>query len=245
MSASSQYHDLLPSLQNLVTYVSEKVCSTDDCRDKTSSLLSASYVDFDYDSISHALIINVFWAEGPANGGLWNEEVSRGEADTMEVGVLNNEVPIEPEELSLSGFLTVVGEDKKASACSDQPRRCLLLTLLRTHLILLPIAPSSTSLDRSSGSPDLLHHIQSADRPPPHSPPLLPKAKENPHAAWSIMRATHISHSPLHLLSRQIPIFRPPLPRFSQPAYLACPSGCHRSRGPRLDCAPMGQCRAF
>lgn len=114
MSASSQYHDLLPSLQNLVTYVSEKVCSTDDCRDKTSSLLSASYVDFDYDSISHALIINVFWAEGPANGGLWNEEVSRGEADTMEVGVLNNEVPIEPEELSLSGFLTVVGEDKKA-----------------------------------------------------------------------------------------------------------------------------------
>ncbi|KAH7059113.1 PIG-X [Macrophomina phaseolina] len=114
MSASSQYHNLLPSLQDLVTYISEKFCSTGDCREKASSLLSASYVDFDYDSISHALIINAFWAQGPTEGGLWNEEVSRGKADTMEVGILNNEVPIEPEELSLSGFLTVVGEDTKA-----------------------------------------------------------------------------------------------------------------------------------
>ncbi|GME29002.1 PIG-X/PBN1 domain-containing protein [Neofusicoccum parvum] len=114
MSASSQYHNLLPSLHNLVTYVSEKFCSTDACRDKASTLLFADYVDFDFDTISHALIINAFWAEGPTEGGIWNEEVSRGKADTMEVGVLNNEVPIEPEELSLSGFLTVVGDDTKA-----------------------------------------------------------------------------------------------------------------------------------
>ncbi|KAL1628567.1 protease B nonderepressible form [Neofusicoccum ribis] len=115
MSASSQYHNLLPSLHNLVTYISEKFCSMDACRDKASTLLFADYVDFDFDTISHALIINAFWAEGPAEGGMWNEEVSRGKADTMEVGVLNNEVPIEPEELSLSGFLTVVGDDTKAT----------------------------------------------------------------------------------------------------------------------------------
>ncbi|OMP89154.1 Protein pbn1 [Diplodia seriata] len=114
MSASSQYHSLLPSLQNLVSYISEKFCTADDCRTKASSLLSASYIDFDVDAISNALVINAFWAEGPTEGGLWNEEISRGRADTMEVGVLNNEVPLEPEELSLSGFLTVVGDDTKA-----------------------------------------------------------------------------------------------------------------------------------
>ncbi|KKY20608.1 putative protein pbn1 [Diplodia seriata] len=105
---------LLPSLQNLVSYISEKFCTADDCRTKASSLLSASYIDFDVDAISNALVINAFWAEGPTEGGLWNEEISRGRADTMEVGVLNNEVPLEPEELSLSGFLTVVGDDTKA-----------------------------------------------------------------------------------------------------------------------------------
>ncbi|KAK0662223.1 Protein pbn1 [Lasiodiplodia hormozganensis] len=113
-SSFAQYHSLLPSLQHLVTYISDKFCTSDDCRAKASSLLSASYIDFDFDAISNALVINAFWAEGPAEGGLWNEEVSRGQADTMEVGVLNNEVPLEPEELSLSGFLTVVGDDTKA-----------------------------------------------------------------------------------------------------------------------------------
>lgn len=83
--------------------------------------MSASYIDFDFDAISNALVINAFWAEGPAEGGLWNEEVSRGQADTMEVGVLNNEVPLEPEELSLSGFLTVVGDDTKASMQPSLP----------------------------------------------------------------------------------------------------------------------------
>ena len=36
-------------------------------------------------------------------------------ANRIEVGVLANETPTEPEELSLGGFLTVIGEDEKPS----------------------------------------------------------------------------------------------------------------------------------
>ncbi|KAK7520933.1 PIG-X [Phyllosticta citriasiana] len=117
MSASSQYHSLLPSLENLVTYIQQKLCSSDaSCETKAASLLSADYVDIDFDAISHALVLNAFWSQGPEEGGHWNEKISRDQAGSMEVGILNNEVPIESEELSLSGFLTVLGEDAKPKA---------------------------------------------------------------------------------------------------------------------------------
>ena len=46
----------------------------------------------------------------------WSEHIrnERGGAK-VEVGMLSNEQPIEPEELSLSGYLTVLGEDEKPS----------------------------------------------------------------------------------------------------------------------------------
>ncbi|KAK8167255.1 PIG-X [Phyllosticta citribraziliensis] len=118
MSASSQYHSLLPSLESLVTYIQQKLCASNaSCETKAASLLSADYVDIDFDAISHALVFNAFWSAGPEEGGYWNEEISRGQAGSVEVGILNNEVPIESEELSLAGFLTVLGEDAKPSNC--------------------------------------------------------------------------------------------------------------------------------
>ena len=39
----------------------------------------------------------------------------------VEVGVLANEVPTEPEELKLGGWLTVVGEDEKSCMCFSCP----------------------------------------------------------------------------------------------------------------------------
>ncbi|KAK5017200.1 protease B nonderepressible form [Cryomyces antarcticus] len=119
-SASSQYHSLQPSsLHDLVGYIQQKICPSLDhpCQDQAASLLSATYLDVDFDSISHALVLNAFWVTSPDRSGAWTETIQlEGDDDTIEVGVLGNEMPTEPEELSLSGFLTVIGEDDRPGA---------------------------------------------------------------------------------------------------------------------------------
>ncbi|KAF2142789.1 uncharacterized protein K452DRAFT_357874 [Aplosporella prunicola CBS 121167] len=116
-SAASQYYHLLPNLDNLITYIQQALCSSSDpaCQDQAASLRSAQYLDIDYDTISHALIVNAFWAQGPNPDGQWTSEITLGtKSEKIEVGILNNEKPLEAEELSLAGFLTVIGEDTKA-----------------------------------------------------------------------------------------------------------------------------------
>ncbi|KAJ9642854.1 protease B nonderepressible form [Coniosporium tulheliwenetii] len=89
-------------------------------------------MDIDYDAISHALVINAFWNEAPG-GGSWHDRIERTRDDeTIEVGVLSNETPEEPEELKLGGFLIVVGEDDTPSTPLTPPSkaRCSLHTYL-------------------------------------------------------------------------------------------------------------------
>ncbi|KAK4934021.1 hypothetical protein LTR28_010982, partial [Elasticomyces elasticus] len=117
MSAAYQYYHLLPSLGDLVSYIQQKCCSPDDprCHLRATSLLSAASLDIDFDAISHAVTLTAFW-DHIGYGALGSETVSRlGPTDSVEVGVLSNEKPTEPEELTLSGFLTVLGEDTKPS----------------------------------------------------------------------------------------------------------------------------------
>ena len=70
----------------------------------------------DYDSISHALTIKAFWMRSSIGDGSWSEKHRKSANDTIEVGVLMNENPDEPEELRYSGWLTVLGKDKKPCA---------------------------------------------------------------------------------------------------------------------------------
>ncbi|MCJ1282978.1 protease B nonderepressible form [Xylographa opegraphella] len=80
-----------------------------------NSLGSADYVDIDFDTISQALTISTFHGEPPGQIG-WTERFNNFDgAVKVEVGVLATEKPTEPEELSLGGFLTIVGEDDKPS----------------------------------------------------------------------------------------------------------------------------------
>ena len=82
------------------------------CPNEVASLSYASYIDIDFDAISHAVTLTAVWRQGitaqaartPAR--LWRE------GDGLEVGVLVPEQPEEPEELKFGGFLTVVGEDE-------------------------------------------------------------------------------------------------------------------------------------
>ena len=79
------------------------------------SLSSADSVDIDFDTISQALSISTFHAKSIDQFG-WTDRFSNFDgAVKVEVGVLATEKSTEPEELSLGGFLTIVGEDDKPS----------------------------------------------------------------------------------------------------------------------------------
>lgn len=116
-SSAFQYYQLLPSLGNVAAYIQNKICPTlgDDCSAFASNLPAADYVDVDFDTISQALVFNVFRHNSADPGGWTGQIASVSTTGKIEVGVLANEPPTEPEELSLGGFLTVLGEDEKPS----------------------------------------------------------------------------------------------------------------------------------
>lgn len=113
LSAAFQYYHSLDDLSALVEYIRNKVCTPADlsCHERISTLHTAGHLDIDFDTISHALTLAAFW---PAQ--IWDLSLtSNNPNDRLEVGILSNEKPTEPEELSLAGFLTIVGEDTSPS----------------------------------------------------------------------------------------------------------------------------------
>lgn len=77
--------------------------------------MSANYLDIDYDTISQSLVLSAFWHSPPLTGA-WDERIDNSQpSGKVEVGVLANEKPAQPAELSLGGFLAVLGEDSKPS----------------------------------------------------------------------------------------------------------------------------------
>jgi hypothetical protein len=113
LSAATQYYSPLVSLNNLHEYMRHKLCkvSQSECFERVAAILTAFSMDIDFDAISHALTITTFWAPQTQSLHLVNTNAK----DRLEVGILSVESPKEPEELSLGGFLTVVGEDTKPS----------------------------------------------------------------------------------------------------------------------------------
>lgn len=76
-------------------------------------------MDLDFDAISHALVVTSFSPPlGYVSGTKHEPHVASKpqEGDQLEVGVLQAETAKEPEELSLGGFLTVVGESETPSS---------------------------------------------------------------------------------------------------------------------------------
>ncbi|QSZ35190.1 hypothetical protein DSL72_008057 [Monilinia vaccinii-corymbosi] len=113
-SAATQYYQPLEGLSDLVEYIQQKICnasSDKECLSRSSTLLDASSVDINFDTISHTLNIVAYWEPQTWNLGIKNS-APKGR---VEVGILSVETPLQPEELSLAGFLTVVGEDSKPS----------------------------------------------------------------------------------------------------------------------------------
>ncbi|KAL6239603.1 protein pbn1 [Aspergillus navahoensis] len=115
-TAAYQFHELLPSLENLVTYIQQKFCQTEDdkCHQQAASILAADSVDINYDSISHALTMSGFWSQAPREQG-WTEIIEKHKdgTDKVEIGLLGAEQANEPEEIKMGGLLAVVGQDEE------------------------------------------------------------------------------------------------------------------------------------
>ena len=134
---------MLPSLDELVVYIQHEICppSSSSCAKDAARLDNADSLDLDYDSISHSLRITAYWSR-PANSNTWAESItSSSSSEALEVGVLSVEQATDPFEISLSGFLTVVGED-------DRPAPTLFSFPSRHH----PIAASERSAQSYSVS---------------------------------------------------------------------------------------------
>jgi hypothetical protein len=114
-SSASQYYTPLPSLKTFQTYLQHRLCSTSspECLSRLSTIQNAVTVNIDYDTLSHALTITTF---SPSTTQSLNLSKPPG-SSRLEVGILSIEPQNakEPEELSLAGFLTVIGEDTKPS----------------------------------------------------------------------------------------------------------------------------------
>ena len=88
------------------------------CYAYAKGLALADSVDIDFDTIAQALTISGFRHAAHDQLG-WDEQISNLDGSArVEVGVLANEKATEPEELSLGGFLTILGEDEKPSIAS-------------------------------------------------------------------------------------------------------------------------------
>jgi PIG-X / PBN1 len=113
--SSLQFHHVLPSIDQFVKYLQHKVCGLNDSK-CVDSLLSADSIAIDYDSTKQATSLSVFWSQPLLGTSGWTEDIKKlGSAEKVEVGLLSNEKALDPEDVSLGGFLTVVGQDSKLS----------------------------------------------------------------------------------------------------------------------------------
>jgi hypothetical protein len=230
-AASSQYHAYVPTLSNLKTYIQDKLChASSQCKDGAASLLTVSYMDIDYDTISHAVILNAYWEESPIT-----ETISlSGNEEKIEAGVLIHEPNPDPEDIGFGGFLTVLGEDDKPSNFplpTFQPKAYIPRTdtFPNPHQTLPPPGPSKP--------PNIPHALVAAHRPPPY---FTPYSSCRSHPASTNLQTTRPPHPPLGSDIRQVPIHRPPLPLIPQPRCFAKYSRGHGFGGSGLGGASMG-----
>lgn len=155
-SAATQFYSPLSSLAELQKYLLHKLCLHNDvCEDRVSAISSASTLDVSFDTISHALTLSAFFPSTTLPLSISKPESSS--PSRLEVGILSYEKALETEELSLGGFLTVIGEDTKASpTLFSFPSRHHPTTQSFSSKFLLPTGLHPTlELNISSSTPPL------------------------------------------------------------------------------------------
>ncbi|ETN40196.1 uncharacterized protein HMPREF1541_04472 [Cyphellophora europaea CBS 101466] len=120
-----QYHSVLPDLDHLAAYLQRTVCPHSSllCIHSTTLLSTADALDLSWDAISNTLTLTAFWSRPPSflvdpeantkTNDAWSLSIDTPPTNSrVEVGILSSEPPSDdPHELTLSGFLTVLGKD--------------------------------------------------------------------------------------------------------------------------------------
>lgn len=113
----TQFHHNLSSIDRFVAFLRHSACDLTDvqCADSISYVSLADSVAIDYDATADTITLSTFWSR-PHSEAAWTEDVSViGSSGKVEVGILSNEKTIHAEDLSLGGYLAVVGQDSKLS----------------------------------------------------------------------------------------------------------------------------------
>lgn len=177
-------------------YVRNKFCSSFDtrCLKEAYRLSDATYLDIDYDSIPRNLVLTSFHYESPRSQP-WDERIQLDESSAkIEIGVLSSGKTESLHELSLEGFLTVVGESKKPST---NPQR--LPSNTRSNNIPLQV-------QRVSLSQAVIINQKAPSQPPFHRQP----ASILPCASLSLTHPRHLRRRRAHYTP-----FSPSHPSFS------------------------------
>ena len=112
-SAAFQFFQALESLSRFSRYAAEVLCpaADEDCAAQASRLVDAVSLDVSYDAIGRVLKATALWphASQPLH--------IPARQHRAEVGILAEDKPpnLEPQELGVSGILTVLGEDSRPS----------------------------------------------------------------------------------------------------------------------------------
>lgn len=130
-SSSFQYFHPLPRLLHFQTFLARSICGEfkGACVNEAAALSYASYVDVDFDAISHAVTVAAFWRQGIEAEAARTLPRRWREGDSVEVGVLQAEEAEEAEELKMGGYLTVIGEEDGPSMPSPHAREHNYLSL--------------------------------------------------------------------------------------------------------------------
>ena len=257
MSASLQFYGHLGEIEGMKEDLQRVLCRGKEkgyCVDMVGEIVTARYVDVDYDTISQAVVVTAGWPHAHEEGRGWTDEIRLPSKDaTVGIGVLNLEGNTDPEDIQFGGFLTVLGEDEKPSTflTCHQPTiytKNPANSSNRTHTLPNPNPPLSPRrplqkphCQTISPPPNLHHQPQPTHRSPPNPNPHLPRPK--PHHPSPRLQTPHLPNPPLLPLHRPIPIQRLPLPRLQAPQAPALPIRRHRPRSPRLVRFPLGLSR--
>lgn len=129
------------------------------CEDEARYVEYAASLDLDFDAISHAVTLSATWSpdsdaetrdgESRPGSGITDRPVIKyRENHRIEVGVLQSEKADEVEELSLGGYLAVLGEDDKPSTSSEAVH-CALCSDANSASKVLQFSPSPPATTRS------------------------------------------------------------------------------------------------
>ncbi|EMD91927.1 hypothetical protein COCHEDRAFT_1100837 [Bipolaris maydis C5] len=103
MSASLQFYGHLGEIEGMKEDLQRTLCGGKEkgyCVDMVGEIVTARYVDVDYDTISRAVVVTAAWPHSREGGKGWTDEIRLPSKDTtVEIGVLSLEGNTDPEDI--------------------------------------------------------------------------------------------------------------------------------------------------